>query len=264
MANLFEKKNFFIIKILKRKYLPFSIEIKLPQLLLLLSALALFCSLGVWQWHRYQFKLRIVNQFQESSAQLPVPLILPLLHPSGEFTKVTVRGNFLDSRSVVWINRFYSGQIGAELLTPFQIAGTQQWILVNRGWLDLNPKALSSNTFIDARMRSPEETLSGILKIPEQNIFLMGANLTQRRNYPPQIQQVQISQIAQYYNHPLLPFILRLSPVENSGLMREWAIVNSSPEKHLGYSLQWFSFALILFVISVFRKTCIACVRDTH
>ncbi len=51
---------------------------------------------------------------------------------------------------------------------------------------------------------------------------------------------------------PLLPFVLRLSPHSEHGYVREWQTrTGLSPERHVGYAVQWFALAVALVVLCI-------------
>jgi surfeit locus 1 family protein len=50
----------------------------------------------------------------------------------------------------------------------------------------------------------------------------------------------------------LLPFVLRLSPASEQGYTREWQLrTGLTPERHLGYAVQWFALAAALLTLCI-------------
>lgn len=48
---------------------------------------------------------------------------------------------------------------------------------------------------------------------------------------------------------PMVEHVLAIDPHSRYGYRREWQIVPFSPERHLGYAVQWFALACALLVI---------------
>ena len=48
---------------------------------------------------------------------------------------------------------------------------------------------------------------------------------------------------------------LRLAAQEAHGFRRDWPLANSSPERHRGYALQWFTMAAVLLLLFLMRSS---------
>ena len=57
--------------------------------------------------------------------------------------------------------------------------------------------------------------------------------------------------LAHALQHPLLPYIILLSPNEVSGFSREWSPPQLFAERSLGYAFQWLAFAIVLIIIYI-------------
>jgi len=53
----------------------------------------------------------------------------------------------------------------------------------------------------------------------------------------------------------VFPFEVRIQPDSPHALVAEWAVVNQSPSKHIGYAVQWFAMAAVLVIIGLLRLT---------
>lgn len=63
---------------------------------------------------------------------------------------------------------------------------------------------------------------------------------------------MQLDRIQKQLGKPLLPFVLRLAPDVDAGYAREWELrTGLTPERHVGYAVQWFALALALLVLSL-------------
>jgi surfeit locus 1 family protein len=55
---------------------------------------------------------------------------------------------------------------------------------------------------------------------------------------------------------PVFDGVVLLSPSADDGFVRDWRPAGVSPQKHVGYAVQWFSFAgtlLLLYLVLNFR-----------
>ena len=65
--------------------------------------------------------------------------------------------------------------------------------------------------------------------------------------WPRVVQRVELDRIQEQLGKPLLPFVLRLSPASDHGYGRDWQIrTGLTPERHVGYAVQWFALAAAL------------------
>jgi len=55
-----------------------------------------------------------------------------------------------------------------------------------------------------------------------------------------------IGQLAEVYGQPLLPVVLLLDADSGPGFIRDWQAPGLPPERHIGYAVQWWAFALLL------------------
>ena len=53
----------------------------------------------------------------------------------------------------------------------------------------------------------------------------------------------------------LFPYPIRIDAGEPGALVVEWKVVNSGPEKHIGYAVQWFAMSAVLAILYIFRSS---------
>jgi cytochrome oxidase assembly protein ShyY1 len=92
-------------------------------------------SLGNWQLRRAEQKLALQQQMSARAEFVPVNsnALTPAQTPE-EFRRVVAEGEFISSWAVYLDNRPYQGRAGFYLLMPFKLAGSEQSVLVMRGW----------------------------------------------------------------------------------------------------------------------------------
>ena len=54
---------------------------------------------------------------------------------------------------------------------------------------------------------------------------------------------------------PVGMMLVRIDPDSPLALTAEWPVVNQSSSQHIGYAVQWFAMAGVLFLIGVWRLT---------
>lgn len=231
--------------------------------LLVLAAMAVMVRLGFWQLDRLKqrraFNARVLAQV--NAPQLDLNQALAKLSPGAladmEYHPVTVTGQYDYSQQVAWRNQPFNGQFGIHLLTPLRITGSNEAILVDRGWIP--QKDFDSGNL--AQYDPPGDvTVSGYIRNSQVKPFFWTVS------DPPAAPGKRLAgfyiadlgRISQQVPYPLLPVLLNATPVAGvSGLpYRSDLNLDLSEGPHLGYAIQWFAFSIILGItyILLIRK----------
>ncbi len=117
--------------------------------LVTLILLAVFVSLGRWQWHRGETRQLAWAEFERQTS-LPAIDAPADLDAAPRYQVIRMRGRFDGAHQFLLDNRFFRGKPGYEVLTPFELADGRR-ILVNRGWLP----------FLGHRDRLPDVSIQG-------------------------------------------------------------------------------------------------------
>lgn len=211
--------------------------------LLVIIACGVMIRLGFWQLDRLEQR-QALNA--ELKARLAVPaLTVSQITPSTQldtlrYRAIVARGHFDDSQTVALEGQQWQDQPGIHLLTPLIIDGSDQAVLVDRGWL---PAALAE----------PEQWIrfqtDGVTEITGR------IQLSQPRlNAPPLVEpehrifQVDLDRLQGQLPYTLLPVFIVQSPAsdQTERPFRREPDLRLSNGPHLGYALQWFAFTLIL------------------
>lgn len=215
----------------------------------LLVAAATF-SLGQWQLSRAAQKeaLQSAIQSQGSLAALDNPALLAMQNIADAVHRpATLSGVWQSGHTVFLDNRPMDGKTGFVVVTPLALAGSQQVILVQRGWVPRD--------FID-RTRLPDiatppglVTVSGRIAPPPSKLYeFKGAESGRIR------QNMDLPAFAGEIALPLLPVSMLQTGAASEGLLRDWAAPNLGVEKHYGYAFQWFGLcALVVFLYFWFQ-----------
>ena len=209
--------------------------------------MAVFASLGTWQLWRAEQRAASFDSFAEAGRRpaLTVPIDAAQFEEH-RFRWLELRGRYLSSRQILLDSMTHDGRTGYHVLTPFRIAGDEFWVLVNRGWVPADPE----------RLRLPEVNVGESARTIRARIDALPRPGLTFDNPPdpgngwPQILLFPtFADLEARLQNPLRPYQLLLSPESAHGFVRAWQPRAMSPERHIGYAIQWYSFALVLGVI---------------
>jgi surfeit locus 1 family protein len=137
-------------------------------------------------------------------------------------------------------------------VVPLHINGSDHSVLVNRGWIPLAESTPEARRAFDM---AGDVTIEGIAYRSQTRPDTYFA-ATDPTPSPPETRldawfRVDIARIAQQLDEPLLPIFIVQSPDEPMAnalpLRQETTDLGEGP--HLGYAMQWFSFAIVLVVL---------------
>jgi surfeit locus 1 family protein len=211
-----------------------------------IAGVALTARLGVWQLSRAQQKESLQAAI-ESRAGLPALANAALAHGAHEadaqlHRRVQLRGRWLGARTVFLDNRQMDGRPGFYVLTPLQLEGRPEAIVVQRGWV--------ARDFVE-RTRLPAVPtpdgpveLHGRVAPPPARLyeFVAGASGTIRQN-------LDLTEFARETGLVLLPMSVLQTEAPagpSDGLRRDWPRPAVDVHKNLGYAAQWFALAALM------------------
>jgi surfeit locus 1 family protein len=204
-----------------------------------------FCGLGVWQLDRAEQKRQLAASL-ESRRKLPASSLNSGTQSPNEleFSKINADGHFLTQKTILIENRKHRGKTGFHVITPFLLEGTQQVVLVNRGWI---PRQQLDQP---DPVPTPAGTLriSGLVTLPQPPALELQFTDAKDQGLP-RWPYLTLDHFARWSGLEVLPFAVLQSPDDSGGFVREWPQPKFSDTMHIGYAIQWFAFALICFVI---------------
>lgn len=212
--------------------------------------LAVFISLGRWQWGRAEQKEALARGFA-AGAEEAQPLGALSAATLPRYAVVSVTGEWDAARQFLLDNRTRDGRAGYEVLTPLRLADGR-WLLVNRGWLP----------FEGRRDRLPEVatgllpgavTLRGRLDEPPTAGLASGRAAPALSGAWPRVTSFpQTAQLAAALGGARLePRVLLLDASAPAGYRRDWRPFVKGPEQNISYAVQWWSFGVLLLVLFV-------------
>ena len=211
-------------------------------------------SLGNWQLRRAEQKLALQEQMLMRAEFAPVNsnALAPEQTPE-EFRRVMAKGEFIASWAVYLDNRPYQGRAGFYLLMPFKLAGSEQSVLVMRGWF---PRDAINREHIPT-ITVPEGVthLEGRVRASTGKVMQLGEAAALQ---PGSIaQNVDVEEFARTSKLSLQTFIIEQTNDAADGLVRDWPIPSVGIDKHKGYAFQWYSLALVaavFFLLTGFKR----------
>lgn len=224
---------------------------RLPYVATLVAFLAIviMLTLGFWQLERKAEKdLRLSNIEQASQSEsLSIEEAFNDLEVYQDYS-VTFVGT-AQNKHIYIDNKLHDGRAGFHVLVPYSSdIGT---VMVNLGWIPSTGARGDLPSFVLA----PMDIVSGVIHLPLQNSFIRETNNTYGE-FPVLLQQVDLDEISLHLGEQVLPATIRLLP-DDSQFARQWQAVAMSPDKHLGYAVQWFGLAvaaLTVYLLSMLKR----------
>lgn len=222
--------------------------------LFVLLFLPLLIRLGFWQLDRAEERRQLlaVYQYQQHLAVENVEQ-LHFADTDIDYRPVRISGRYHSQYYWLLDNQVRAGKVGYEVIMPLQMKNGQ-WLLVNRGWVAA-PRLRSDFPVVDT-----PNTLVSIegyfYPLPTNAIFNSSSQVSNNQ-WPKRVLEVNLSHVENVLGAPIYPRLLRINDNSPGALVTNWPVVNTSPEKHNGYAMQWFlmAFALVfLYAWAVIKK----------
>lgn len=222
--------------------------------LLTLVVMAVLLALGFWQLDRARQKMLIEEDFMARGNLPAAPVNTVDLTDSTLFRKVVAKGSYDARHQILLDNQIQDGRVGFHVLTPLQVPGMAQAILVNRGWV---PLAGSRQDLPDISVEEMDVVIGGRLGQPANPGLKLAAPSAEEPSWPQVVQYVDYAKLAADLGYPLAPAIILLDPQLEGGYRREWhsRFVRFGPDRHRGYAVQWFALAATLMAIYLVVNT---------
>ncbi len=207
-----------------------------------LAFVALTVSLGRWQTHRAEEKEQRQALFEARMHEPAVRLTGAVPSPDALlFRRVQASGRWVAEGQIYVDNQILEGRAGFEVVTPLKLQGTNDSVLVNRGWVARPadyPKAPAV-----AVPPGPVE-LSGLATLPPARFLELSSDTISG----PVWQNLSIARYRERTGMSVLPVVVLADP-PGPGL----AAIAQSPDagsaRHREYELTWYSLAITAAVL---------------
>ena len=212
-----------------------------------LIVMAIFIKFGLWQYNKAAAKQALQKQLEISLQQPATGLpATPNDIETLRYKRVKFSGVYVPRYQVLLDNQVENTVVGYHVITPLALSGTQQVILVNRGWV----AAVSNLQAPDIVTPTGEQQIEGDIAIPLAKFFTLEAPPPASNTWQPVWQNIDMKRYAKIVPFEIKPYIVRLNKTSVAGgYSRNWSSPGDRVATHLGYAYQWFGFALTLFFI---------------
>jgi surfeit locus 1 family protein len=211
-------------------------------------AVVITAGMGLWQLSRAAEKQARQAAQDAQSAKFPLdaagvraaPDPMALLHQ-----RARLRGTWVADKALFLENRPMDGRMGFIVLMPFVLEGPGRTALVvQRGWA---PRGFEDRTLLP-HLDTPTGVveIEGRMALPPSDLYALG-----NPTVGPIRQNLDLPQWRVETGLPLLPITLQQTGASESGLLRDWPVVNLGVEKNYGYAAQWFGMASVFVVLYV-------------
>lgn len=214
-----------------------------PVTLLSAGLFPILIALGLWQLQRAGEKAVLSAELNTRLSAQPVEPAM--MRGFERYTPIRLTGFFAEDYFLL-DNRTRAGRIGYEVLQVF-ITPEAHW-LINRGWVP----APNRRTRLP-KIPAPQgiRTINGFLYPVVES--------TPTKHLPETLPERRIQSLDTRFTRALginnETWSVRLSADSNAALVTDWLWINSGPERHRAYALQWFTMAVVLAILWAFTAT---------
>ncbi len=217
---------------------------------LVLFFLPVLLRLGFWQLERAEEKQQLLTVYQQQR-ELPAILLNELPEEKRQaYRNVKVTGYYDTKHYWLLDNQPRSGKVGYEVVMPLAIreAIGERIVLINRGWVEA---ARTRDQLPEIDTPIEEVVINGYLYPMQTNAVIKHSESDLTVDWPKRVLQLDNQVASAALQKKVDPLLLRLNEDSPGALLTDWPIINTQPEKHQGYAVQWFAMALALICLYV-------------
>lgn len=231
-------------------------KFKIPRALPLIATISV-CVVGIllgnWQTRRAQEKEEIARQIEVQS-KVPVQVANSVgLANVKAYQRLRLRGTFIQQWPLYLDNRPMNGKAGMYALMPFQISGSGETVLVERGWFQRDLKERTKIPPLSAPQGEIE--IEGVVRSHIDRSMQLGANEILVPNAI--VQNLSVSAVAEVLKVKMPEWVLEQTSDQGAGLQRDWPAPSNGADKHRAYAFQWYglaAMAALFFVVTGIRR----------
>jgi surfeit locus 1 family protein len=225
----------------------------------------LLCRLGIWQLQRLQERREQNSLLIARLEQPPLALTGQAVNADqADLRRGTVRGTFDYQDEFLLRNQELNGVPGVKVITPLRISGSDQAVLVDRGWIPLAQSSPDARTAF--RGPAGEVEVQGIIRRSQTRLNSLSPADPSPESPATRADawfRVDVPRLQKQFTYPLIPVFLEQgepgaanTALDTSRPPVPYVELDLSEGPHLSYAIQWFAFALILAVgyVLLFRR----------
>lgn len=216
--------------------------------LLALIMIAFLTRLGFWQLARAHEKKHILQMFNTRTQATPLNVMSLGQIQDPAYFRITLTGHFDNAHSFLLDNKIYKGRVGFELYTPFYADKLDQPLLIDRGFI---PIITTRQNLPPIKPIIGSTHITGLITPPPGYVKLGHPDFGRLTQWPAIVEYLNPSELSRLLQINFYPYVVHLQPNDPASYPIEWQVISLSPERHLGYAVQWFALALTLLILSV-------------
>ena len=203
-----------------------------------IATIAVCVTAGNWQHRRMQEKQALKAQIAATASAPAVPLPAGAVDwPAWRFRTVTLEGAFDARRQILIDNAVHAGRVGFTVVTPFLLDDGRA-VLVDRGFVVAGASRAALPSAQPPRGRL---ALHGRIDLPPSRFAELRGPAVPKG---PLWQRLDPARFSEATGLAVLPIVVAaLDAPKDDGLVRDAALPDTGIEKHLGYMIQWYTFA---------------------
>lgn len=205
-------------------------------------------SLGSWQLNRAAQKLALEAALESREARPELPGT-ELANTAAaavpqHFQRTRLKGQWMAAHTVYLDNRQMNDKPGFFVVTPLKLSGSDQAVVVQRGWAARN--FVDRSALPSVVTPSGEVEITGLIAPPPSRLFEFAGAAPGpiRQNLDPVAYAAEVGtslkplSILQSDNPAAKPAA--------DGLLRQWPRPALGTQKHYGYAFQWFALSALM------------------
>ncbi|MGS0755625.1 SURF1 family protein, partial [Roseateles sp. GG27B] len=159
---------------------------------------------------------------------------------------------WLDDKTVFLENRPMQGRVGFFVVTPLQVEGRREALMVQRGWVPRD--GLDRSRLPELPQSTGVVEVEGRLAASASRLYEFSSVFSGRIR-----QNIDVIEYSKEIKQVLLPLTLLQSRPDSSkstdGLLRDWAAPATGMDKNYGYAFQWFALCALILGLYVWFQT---------
>jgi surfeit locus 1 family protein len=205
------------------------------------AGIALTLALGQWQIGRAEYKQKLQQRYDAQAREPALRIGAEAVDREGLlFRRVEVRGEFVPQHTVFVDNKIYQHRPGLHVATPMRIAGSQRYVLVNRGWVPGN----RDRSLPQVETPAGEQLVQGIAVAYSERYLELSEQVVEGRIR----QNLVLERYREETGLELQPFVIQQDNAAGDGLVRVWSRPDLGRNTHLAYAFQWYALSLAILI----------------
>lgn len=215
-----------------------------------LALIPLFIHLGMWQYNKAMVKQTLQQQYEVNAQQQDAELPNDFKNLEDlRYKNILVRGEYLTQYQIFLDNQVEGEEAGYHVITPLQLRDRHQVILVDRGWI---PALANHSDLPNVETPIGEQEVRGQIWLPSQKFYTLKSDDVGSEKWETLWQNMDMKRYAKAVPFEVAPVVLRMSPKNVGGFVRNWIRPDDRIQTHLSYAYQWFGFAAATLGIYLF------------